>query len=84
MILPDERDHALAGGVVQPAECQLADDLMTQPAPGQGGWRIQQQCPRERCKLGHRAAAARRPDKNYAGQAFDEVTDEDASMPRCT
>ena len=53
LILPDERDHALAGGVVQLAECQLADGLMSEAAPGQGWWGTQQQYRRERCKLGH-------------------------------
>ena len=38
-VLPDERDHALAGGVVQLEECQLADCLVAEAAPGQGGWR---------------------------------------------
>ena len=30
----DERDHALAGGVVQLEECQLTDGLMAKAAPG--------------------------------------------------
>ena len=36
LILLDERDHALAGGVVQLEECQLADCLVAEAAPGQG------------------------------------------------
>ena len=36
LILLDERDHALAGRVVQLAECQLADCLMAEAAPGRG------------------------------------------------
>jgi hypothetical protein len=35
IILLDQRDHALAGGVVQLAECQLADCLVAEAAPGQ-------------------------------------------------
>jgi len=34
-VLPDERDHTLAGALVQLAECQLADRLMAEAAPGQ-------------------------------------------------
>jgi hypothetical protein len=52
-VLPDERYHALAGSVVQLEERQLADGLMAEAAPGQGWWGTQQQCRRERCKLGH-------------------------------
>jgi hypothetical protein len=53
LILLDQRDHALASGVVQLAECQLADGLVAEAAPGQGCWGTQQQSRRERCKLGH-------------------------------
>jgi hypothetical protein len=36
LIQLDERNHPLAGGVVQLEECQLADRLMTEAAPGEG------------------------------------------------
>jgi hypothetical protein len=36
LILLYERDHSLAGGVVQLAERQLADRLVAEAAPGQG------------------------------------------------
>ena len=36
LILLDECDHALAGGVVQLEECQLAHGLMPEAAPGRG------------------------------------------------
>jgi hypothetical protein len=53
IILPDERDHALAGGVVELTKCQLADRLIAKAAPGEGWRGVQQLCRRERCKLGH-------------------------------
>jgi hypothetical protein len=35
VILTDQRDHALAGGVVELPEGQLADGLVAEAAPGQ-------------------------------------------------
>jgi hypothetical protein len=36
IILPDERVHAVAGGIVELKEGQLTDGLMAEAAPGQG------------------------------------------------
>jgi hypothetical protein len=46
-ISPDQRNHPLARGIIQLEECQLTDGLVTEAAPGECSWCIEQQ--RQRC-----------------------------------